>query len=75
MLIADFERYQWRYRHEGALCTLYLNAGQIINEILLLTTLFNFKTHVSPAIRDSQALSLVGLKKDRHQVLYILSAG
>lgn len=75
MLVSHFERYQWRYRHEAALRQIYINCGQIMHPLMLLSTLYNYKTHISPAISDSLALDLVGLDKAEFQVMYILSIG
>ena len=40
VLVSHFERYQWRYRHEAALKQIYINAGQIIHPLMLLSTLY-----------------------------------
>lgn len=75
MLVANFDRYQWRYRHEAALKHLYINCGQILHDPMLVATCFEYKTHISPAIMDTIILDLLKLNGVSHQAMYILSIG
>ncbi|WP_282793773.1 nitroreductase family protein [Streptomyces sp. CC224B] len=75
LLVADFERYQWRYRHERALRHLWLDAAHAMGYLLLSATALEKSTHISPAARDSAANACLGLSDARHQVMYCLSAG
>ncbi|MFE9243270.1 hypothetical protein [Nocardiopsis sp. NPDC006938] len=72
-MIADFERYQWRYRHERALRNLYVDTGIVAGQLLLAVTSFQKQVHITPAARDSEALSLFQSSPERHQLLYNLS--
>jgi SagB-type dehydrogenase family enzyme len=75
LLVCDFARYQWRYRQESALRQIYINCGQITHPLMLLSAAYDYKTHISPAIMDSLALEIVGLPKEKYQVMYVLSIG
>ena len=74
-LVAEFERYQWRYRHEAALQHIFINAGQIMNPLILISTNFGHFTHISPAINDKLINNIMGHSEINHQTVYILSAG
>lgn len=74
-LVCHFERYQWRYRHEGALKHLYINCGQIFQRAMLYCSSLDYKTHLSPAIKDSDILDLIGFDRTKYQVMSILSIG
>ncbi|MGH3943024.1 MAG: SagB/ThcOx family dehydrogenase [Pseudonocardiaceae bacterium] len=52
LLIADFDRYQWRYRHERALRNLYLESGRLMQPLILVATALRLQTGITPAIRD-----------------------
>lgn len=71
----NFERYQWRYRHERALRELYVSAGFIVQDAILIATALDMRTHISPAIRDSILLNLLNLAPTDWQVLHSLSVG
>ncbi|MEU6674448.1 nitroreductase family protein [Streptomyces sp. NPDC046925] len=75
ILAADFERYQWRYRHERALRHLWLDAAHAMGYLLFSATALRKSTHISPAARDSQGNAFLGLSDARHQIMYSLSTG
>ncbi|MFH8487376.1 SagB/ThcOx family dehydrogenase [Streptomyces longisporoflavus] len=75
VLVADFERYQWRYRHERALRHLWLDAAHAMGYLLFSATALRKSTHISPAARDSQGNAFLGLSDARHQIMYSLSTG
>lgn len=75
ILVADFDRYLWRYRHERALRNLYMESGRIVQYLLLAATATKIRTHITPAIRDSLALELLNLPPERHQAFYVLTLG
>lgn len=75
LLVADFERYQWRYRHERALRHLWLDAAHAMGYLLFSATSLEKSTHISPAARDSAGNAFLGLSDARHQIMYTLSAG
>jgi hypothetical protein len=74
-LVADFPRYQWRYRHEHALRRLYVEAGFVGQELLALGLAYNLGTLVTPAQKDSAYLDLHGLTADRYAPVYTLTMG
>lgn len=74
-LTAEFERFQWRYRHERALRNLYIDTGYIMQSLVLAATAYRLLTHITPAVRDTEALSMLGLSPCKHQVLHTLTLG
>lgn len=74
-LIADFPRYQWRYRHEHGLRRLYLEAGILGQELLILGMSYGLCTLVTPAQKDRPYLDLHGLPHDRYSPVYTLTMG
>jgi hypothetical protein len=74
-LVADIPRYQWRYRHEFGLRKLYLEAGVIGQELVVLGSSYRLGTLVTPAQQDSPYLELHGLSSDRYAPVYTLTMG
>jgi len=74
-LVADFPRYQWRYRHEHGLRRLYLEAGVIGQELIVLGSSYGLSTLVTPAQKDRPYLELHGLPDDRYGAVYTLTMG
>lgn len=74
-LVADFPRYQWRYRHEHALRRLWIEAGFVGQELLALGLAYGLGTLVTPAQRDTSYLELHGLSSDRYAPVYTLTMG
>ena len=74
-LIADFPRYQWRYRHEHALRKLYLETGVLSQEIILVATAYGLATLVTPAQRDQETLDLFQLPNTRFGPMTTLTTG
>jgi SagB-type dehydrogenase family enzyme len=72
-LVADFARYQWRYRHERALRNLWLDAGRIMQDLLITATALNLETGLTPALGDSLFLEMLGLEGRDQQALHTLS--
>lgn len=75
LFVAEFERFQWRYRHERALRNLYVDVGRMAQFFILVATAYDLATHITPACRDDQLLELLGLDLDRHQVLHTVTIG
>lgn len=71
--VADFARYQWRYRHERALRHLYLDSAKLMSYLILSATALNMRTQITPAVQDRLALKLLEHDPRRHQVLYTIS--
>jgi SagB-type dehydrogenase family enzyme len=72
-IVVDFERYQWRYRHERALRLLYVAAGQIMGHLVVAATACQKRTQLTPAADDYTACGLFELDPARHQLLYSLN--
>lgn len=75
LFVVDFDRYQWRYRHERALRHLYVECGRIAQPLLLLATAYGYQTHISPAVRDKEMLEMLNRTDDDAQVMYTVSLG
>lgn len=75
LFAAEFERFQWRYRHERALRNLYVDVGRMAQFFILIATAFDLATHLTPACRDDEISKLLGLDPDRHQVLHTVTVG
>jgi SagB-type dehydrogenase family enzyme len=74
-MVADFPRYQWRYRHEHGLRRLYMESGVIAQELLILATAYGLSTLVTPAQRDRLYMDLHELSPDRYAPVYTLTTG
>jgi len=74
-LVADVPRYQWRYRHDHGLRRLYLEAGLLAQELLILGMSYGFSTLVTPAQKDSAYLALHDLPAERFAPVYTLTMG
>jgi SagB-type dehydrogenase family enzyme len=75
LLVIDFSRYQWRYRHERALRSLYFEAGRLMQHLLVAATAQGMLTHVTPAMKDTAVLEFLGLPKKTYQAAYCLTLG
>jgi SagB-type dehydrogenase family enzyme len=75
LLMLDFPRYQWRYRHERALRLLYFEAGRLMQYLLVAATAEGMRTHITPALKDSETLDFLGLSGRTHQAIYCLTLG
>lgn len=74
-LVADFPRYQWRYRHEHALRRLYLESGVIGQELAVLGMSYGLGTLVTPAQKDRAYLELHDLSEDRYAPVCTFTMG
>ncbi|MFX3673884.1 MAG: SagB/ThcOx family dehydrogenase [Paenisporosarcina sp.] len=70
-LIADFEQYQWRYRHERALRNLYIETGRVMQNIIMSALELNVHGIITPALEDRKLRKLLGI--DTHKLLPITS--
>ncbi|WP_017688450.1 SagB/ThcOx family dehydrogenase [Paenibacillus sp. PAMC 26794] len=73
LYVAEYERYQWRYRHERALRNLFIDAGRAVHYAILCSTAYGKLTSHTPAVKDALAAELLGLDPIREQVLYTLT--
>ncbi|MPZ67116.1 MAG: hypothetical protein GEU83_16960 [Pseudonocardiaceae bacterium] len=72
-LVADFGRYQWRYRHERAMRNLWIEAGRILQELLISAASLGMQTGITPAVSDSAFLRLLALEATDSQVLHTMT--
>lgn len=75
ILVADFPRYQWRYRHNRALRHLYMTSGRVGQRVILAAQAFGMGTLPTPAVRDGVADDALQLDPLRQAVLYTLTCG
>lgn len=75
IVVADFQRYLWRYRHERALRNLYVDVSRLVQQLILVATAFKVQLHMTPAVRDSTINELLGLNSVEEQVLFTLTSG
>ncbi|MGH3720573.1 MAG: SagB/ThcOx family dehydrogenase [Pseudonocardiaceae bacterium] len=73
LLVVDFDRYQWRYRHERALRNLYLECGRLMQPLILVATSLGLQTGITPAIRDHLVGAMLGLDLGNWQALHSLT--
>ncbi|WP_203911970.1 SagB/ThcOx family dehydrogenase [Rhizocola hellebori] len=73
--VADFPRYQWRYRHEHGLRRLYLESGILAQEVIILGMSYGLSTLVTPAQKDRPYLDLHRLSESRYSPVYTLTMG
>ncbi|MGH8350011.1 MAG: SagB/ThcOx family dehydrogenase [Pseudomonas sp.] len=73
LLVADFDRYQWRYRHERALRNLYLECGRLMQPLILVATSLGLRTGITPAIRDRLVGALLARDHGNWQALHSLT--
>jgi SagB-type dehydrogenase family enzyme len=74
-LVADFPRYAWRYRHEYGLRKLYLEAGFIAQELIVVGMSYGLGTVVTPAQQDTLYLELHRLSRERYAPVHTLTMG
>ncbi|GAA1651824.1 hypothetical protein GCM10009733_056180 [Nonomuraea maheshkhaliensis] len=74
-LVADFARYQWGYRSEHGLRRLYLEAGVLGQQLIVLAMSYGLSTLVTPAQKDRAYLELHDLPQDRFAPVYTLTMG
>lgn len=75
VIVADFLRYQWRYRHERALRNLYIDAGRLMHPLLLVAAAYKIGCFITPATRDDRLVPLLGLRHPSQAPLYTLTFG
>lgn len=75
LLVANFDRAMWRYRHDRALRNIYIEAGRICQYFLLNLTAYGLNTHITPAAIDELATKLLEIDKSKQQLMYSITAG
>ena len=74
-LVVDFPRFQWRYRHERALRNLYADVGRMAQYFILISTTFDVRNHITPAVNDDELGKLLSLDLETKQVFYSITLG
>lgn len=72
-LTTDFRRIQYVYRHDRVIRNTFINAGRIMQALVLQATAFDLHTSITPAVNDRVACELLKLDPGESQVLYTLS--
>lgn len=75
LMVANFDRAMWRYRHDRALRNIYVEAGRICQYFILSLTAYKLNTHITPAVVDKLAAKLLAIEKSKQQLMYTISAG
>jgi SagB-type dehydrogenase family enzyme len=74
-ILVDFPRYQWRYRHERALRHIYMASGRVAQRLIVVALAHGLGTLPTPATRDHDLCSLLGLDLSRQSPIYTLTMG
>lgn len=75
LLSADYVQYAWRYRHERALRNLYIDAGRVAQNLILIAGAYDLGSFMTPALRDRAVASLLQLDPERQAPLYSVTMG
>ncbi|HEX5724786.1 MAG TPA: SagB/ThcOx family dehydrogenase [Longimicrobiaceae bacterium] len=75
VLSGMFEEFMWRYRHNRAYRVLWLEVGQMMQNLHLTATGMRLRPFLTPALRDSQLDELLGLDGYREGALYLSAFG
>lgn len=74
-VVANFELYQWRYRHDRGLRNLYIEAGRIMQHIVLAANKNNIHGVITPALYDTKLTNLIGLNISEFMVISSITMG
>jgi nitroreductase len=75
VFVADFRQLQHRYRHERALRSLYVEAGQIAQLLILAAESIGYGCLITPATNDRQLAQLLRLPGERYAPAYTVTIG
>jgi len=75
LLAVSYQRIQWVYRHDRVMRNAFINAGKVVQDLILVATAFQLTTAISPAVCDSVASTILGLRMRDEQLLHTLSIG
>jgi SagB-type dehydrogenase family enzyme len=73
--ISDLMQYVWRYRHERALMSVYMQAGQICQEIIDSGLSLMLQGLCTPATKDTILIQHLKLNKYKFTPVYTLTLG
>lgn len=72
-ITTNFHRIQWVYRNDRVIRNTFINAGRIMQDLVLLATAERVNTAISPAVSDRRTLQLLQLDERKYQALYSLA--
>jgi SagB-type dehydrogenase family enzyme len=75
VVAADFRLTQWQYRHNRTLRAFYVDAGKIVQHLILIATAHRLSTAMSAAINDSKICELLKMDPENEQAFFTLSVG
>lgn len=75
LISAIFKRYMFRYRQPRAYRELLASTSELAHYLILYATAVGVKTAETPALKDSELASLLGLNPWNEEVLYLLTFG
>lgn len=75
IIVADFYKWQWRYRHEKALRNLFIEAGRVAQDIIISSERHGLKAFPTPAISDSLCDELLDVPPARFNAIYTITIG
>lgn len=75
VMSAMFEEFMWRYRHNRAYGVLWLEVGQMMQNLVLSATGMKLRPFFTPALRDTKVDELLGLDGYREGALYLSAFG
>lgn len=75
VFVADYRQLQYRYRHERALRSLYVEAGQLAQHLILAAESLGQGCLITPATNDRRLARLLDLPGERFAPLYTLTLG
>ncbi|GAB6006972.1 hypothetical protein JCM12214_28720 [Geobacillus vulcani] len=75
VISAIWKKYMFRYSHPRAYRNLLINIGELAQKILVLSSVYEKRTFMTPALYDDMADELLGLNGYEEAPLYVISAG
>lgn len=75
VLLADFDQWRYRYRHERALRNLYIEAGRIGQALIFAAEAFGCGCLITPATHDRELAALLGVDSPRFAPVYTITFG
>jgi SagB-type dehydrogenase family enzyme len=74
-LVAQWERYQWPYRHSRAYLHLLIQAGEFGQLILDELSRYGLGAWMTPAVHESRCADRLRLDTEKQDVVYFMKAG
>lgn len=74
-IVANFDLYQWRYRHERGLRNLYIEAGRVMQGFLIESMIQGVDGVVTPALKDTVIANILELNNLDSLPIYSYTCG